>query len=473
MRNHSASNHVKQADSWKLVVSMQDRQIFSDDGYTYDLKPQFLNLYLYLVLRRLDDHRKRGGFVDVEEILLLPHWERNTLESVGKQIRRHILQMAKEGRNIIEAQQKISGPFRISIPPDQIILDVPIVRLMEFLDLRHISMLAPEKEEDFYSYVGCMWEGDAFFNKGKLKDALSQYKEAEEAAARSNLQELKIAALQKTGRTMERFGDLQIAEELYRDVLKSGALNESAEAQTYVLLSLIKYREGNLKASEDFSYKALDLVRGKKQYKIMGGVFNCLGLVRKERKSYLEAIPFFQRALEYYSLVDYFYGIQAAYFNLGLIYKLLGDGWIESDTRLRNDQYRKSIEWVQRCISLCNKMGIAFETSQDHILLASIYRKMGEMDKAMRHVNTAIEVATIAGNTRDLAHAHRILAVIKLNMGKQDEAKAAFKLFYEYLEQTGLSRDTLNNIVQETIRKLAKEMSPDKLNILKKINVSR
>jgi len=454
-----AGNVYLPAKDIRLFVSVQSRNITTDDGYTYRLTPQFSYLYFYLVLKRLDDPMKRGGFVEIDEILLLSHWERNSFASAGKQIRRHIIEMTKRGRNIIDAQQKISGPFTLIIPSDHIQIDAPITKLMDFLDQRHISRLAKDKEVDFYNYVECMWEGDAFFNDGLLKDALPLYKEAEEAAAKSKLQELKIAAMQKIGRTLERLGDLTTADRLYQDVLKCDGLNEQAETMTYVLLGLIKYRQGDLKASEKFSYKALDMVRNKKQYKIMGGIYNGLGLVRKERKQYEEALIFFQRALEFYSLVDYFYGIQAVYFNIGLLYKLWGDQWSEQSNDLRNAHYTKSMEWVYRCISLCEKMGIGFETSQDYILLASIQRKMGNMDKALEHAKAAIKIAGDAGNMRDMAYAHRIRAVICLNMGKEEEAKAAFKLFITHLGQSGLSKDAIKKIAEENIKKLAREMS--------------
>ncbi len=457
MKKDLAGNLRLPANDIRLFVSVQSRKITTDDGYTYRLTPQFRYLYFYLVLKRLDDPMNRGGFVEVDEILLLSHWERNRFVSVGKQIRRHILEMTKKGRNIIEAQQKISGPFRLIIPSDHIQIDVPIAKLMDFLDLRHISRLAPDKEADFYNYVECMWEGDAFFNEGLLKDALPLYKQAEEAAAKSELQELKIAAMQKIGRTLERLGDPQTADRLYQEVLKCDGLNEQTEAMTYVLLGLIKYRQGDLKATEEFSYKALDIVRNKKHYKIMGGIYNGLGLVRKTRKQYQESLTFFQRALEYWSLVDYFYGIQAVYFNIGNLYKLWGDELSNQYKDMKIANYRKGIEWVTRCISLCEKMGIGYETSQDYILLAAIHRKMGDLNKALEKAITAIDVAKLAGNKRDIAYGHRILAAIHFNRGERDLAKSAFQAFMDYLKGTGLSEETLKQIEEESIRKLAEE----------------
>src|SRR3990172_7385166 len=96
-----------------LLVSVQNRQISTSDGYRYKLTPKFLYLYYYLALIRLEDPEKRGGFVWGQQSTTLPHWERPTVENVEKGIWRHIRNMKRIGHNIIEAQQKTKGPFRL------------------------------------------------------------------------------------------------------------------------------------------------------------------------------------------------------------------------------------------------------------------------------------------------------------------------------------------------------------------------
>ena len=99
-----------------LIVNVRDAKVCAGDGYAYPLTKRFRYLYYYLALRRLEDPMGRGGYVLPEEVLMLPSWGKNNVVSVGKQIRRHKLEMDKVGRNIIDAQQKIYGPFRLRSP---------------------------------------------------------------------------------------------------------------------------------------------------------------------------------------------------------------------------------------------------------------------------------------------------------------------------------------------------------------------
>src|SRR2546427_7372971 len=93
----------------KIRVSLTERRIASNDGFTFPTSAQFYDLYVLLALRRKTDPLP-GGYVDADELLLLPGWVRNDRLSIGKQVRRHVQHMERLGRNVIEAQQKIMGP---------------------------------------------------------------------------------------------------------------------------------------------------------------------------------------------------------------------------------------------------------------------------------------------------------------------------------------------------------------------------
>lgn len=417
------------AQSKKLIVSIKDLEIRTTDGYVYPLTKQFLYFYCYLVFSRLKDEKNIGGFVSTEEIISLPFWEDNTLISIGKQIRRHIIQMQKLGRNIIEAKQKIYGPFRLSLPPNQIQLDASIPSLMEFLNLIHISKLDSEQERKFYEYIEYMWEGDANFDDGLLKKALSLYRKAADIALNPAQA---IIADQKTGRSLDRLGEIGEARLIFKKLLKNKWLNELEKAMTYTHYAWIEYRSGNLSKAERLHHKALDLVRGKKYLKVLGEIYNGLGLIRKEYGQYQESLAFYQRALEFWSLIDYFYGIQAAYFNIGNLYRIWGDQISSEHAALKNSHYQNAKEWVLRCISLCEKIGTAYETSLDHILLSELFLKTGDPDKALEYAKIANAMALSAGNKNDVCYSCKALSEAYKAKGETALAKAAYKKFREH-----------------------------------------
>ena len=426
-----------------IFISVNESRIKSSDGYEYDLTPHFLHLYYYLALKRLHDPAGTGGFADTTEIISLPYWERNDLESIGKQIRRHMLQMEKVGHNIIEAQQKVYGPFRLILNSDQIKIDISISQLMEILDLRHIEKLKPEQETDFYNYVQCIWEGDINFDGGHLDVALDLYNRASDTAINP---ELKLAALEKICVTLDRRGKYRAAERICNEVLETKGMGEIEYATVYILQAWVKYRLREWEEAENLYYKGLNTIRGKKYYRLMGSLYNGLGLIRKGRKEYPEALAFYQRALEYWSLVDYFYGIQSVYFNIGNLYYQ----WGKLSQNLSN--YREGIKWVEQCISLCERIHISYDTRQDYILLAGLHLKIEKIKEALEYADKAKKMALDAGNKRDIGFSFRIFSKIYLKEGFTSKAEEAYKFCLKYLNQTDITEIELKEFEEEFVR---------------------
>lgn len=417
------------AGSKKLFVSIRDLEIRTADGYVYPLTKQFFYFYCYLVFSKLKDEKNMGGFVSTEEVISLPYWENNTLTSIGKQVRRHIVQMEKIGRSIIESKQKIYGPFRLILPADHIEIDVSIPHLMEFLNLIHVGKLDSDQEQRFYKYIEFMWEGDANFDDGLLRKALLLYKKAAKVALNPAQT---ITANLKIGRTLGRLGNPDEALVIFRKLLKNKWLNEHEKASTCTHYAWVEYRTGNLSKAEELYYKALESARGNKYFKVLGEIYNGLGLIKKEYGHFHESIAFYQRALEYWSLIDYFYGIQAAYYNIGNLHRIWGDHTSDKHPALKNSHYQKAKEWTLRCISLCQKIGIAYETSLDHILLSELFLKAGDPDKAIEYAKIANEMAIAAGNKNDIGYSYKVLSEAYAAKGETALAKAAFLKFRKH-----------------------------------------
>jgi len=97
-----------------LMIQVRERAVTAADRGRYAVSARFFFLYLLLAWQRCSG----GGeeYVRCDVIRRLPHWERNTLDSVGKQIRRHVVAMQRQGRNIIQYVKAVSGPFRLAVP---------------------------------------------------------------------------------------------------------------------------------------------------------------------------------------------------------------------------------------------------------------------------------------------------------------------------------------------------------------------
>jgi hypothetical protein len=103
-----------------LVVQVRQRVVTASDGLRYPLTTCFFFLYLLLAWQRRLPGAPEDGYVWCDLIRRLPHWEKNSLGSVGKQVRCHILQTERQGRNVIEWRERIKGTFRLTLPPDAV-----------------------------------------------------------------------------------------------------------------------------------------------------------------------------------------------------------------------------------------------------------------------------------------------------------------------------------------------------------------
>ena len=410
-----------------ISISLDKREI-RVSGRLVKLTKRFFNLYSYLALARLEDQTEEGGYVECEQILQVPYWQRNTPLSVGKQIRRHV--KGQGDQNVIDAVQKIKGPFRLRIPPEEIQFDVPLEEVRAFLGLGHLpSFLTAEQEQNLHQFVQHLWRGQQNFDLGNLKKALTLYRKALEKAI---IPEQQATALHQIGRILERQGEYKEAENVYEqamDCSKKAAQHRIwIKAKTYTFKAWISYRKGNSAESERFYYKALELVRDRGHYRLLGDIYNGLGELQNACGEYEQALRFYHLALEYWSIVHYFYGIQALYYNIGSVYSAWGDRAAEEGhEKVAKRWYRSAIEWTNQCMSLCEALEIAFDTTEDRILLADLHSKLGQVDEALKNAGQAKDLALGAGNKRDLALAYKVLMKVHGARGESKRIKVIFR----------------------------------------------
>ena len=110
-------------DEGSLKVRIENLSVAAGDGFLYPLTKRFFYLYAYLAFQRVGESGVKGGFAGPEQIRHLPFWEKNSFVSIGKQNRRHIVEMERLGRNVLVPVQRIKGPFGLKIDPADITFD--------------------------------------------------------------------------------------------------------------------------------------------------------------------------------------------------------------------------------------------------------------------------------------------------------------------------------------------------------------
>jgi len=435
-------------DKGSLRISLKNLFVEDSDGFRYPLSKRFFYLYIYLAYQRARRIEDNGGFAELEEIRHLPFWEKNSLESVGKQIRRHMVKMEQIGKNLIEAQQKIKGPYRLKLAPQEINIDVKIQVISKCLKLDKLAVYyAEEQKEKFYEYIEAIVLGDIHFNEGLLNRAAKSFDQASNQSATA---EQKIAAMQRLGRTYERMGSYAEALKIYRMAIR--VLKKEAQFDYYNLaliynnLAWLYYRKNNLRLAEKTYYLALNLIRGKTHNDILSNIHNGLGLIYESRGKYDDAIGFFKNALALTCSESNFYGVSAAYFNIGNVYKKRADEIVNRKKLIAKelpqrakDLYIQAMGWAEKCIDLTDRAGVGDETSQDRILVSYCYYKLKNYHKALTYAEEAEKMATTARNPRDVALSCKMLGDIMLEMGEGSEGRAQefFKRSLEYYQELG------------------------------------
>jgi tetratricopeptide (TPR) repeat protein len=430
-----------------LRISLRNFSIHTDDGFRYPLTKRFLYLYVYLAFERTKKPFD-GGFIDAERIRHLPFWEKNTLISIGKQVRRHIEEMERLGRNLIEARQKIKGPFRLKLDPQRIVFDSSDELVRTFLGLDKLAVFYVEETEvDLYRYVEEIAKGDILFKEGLMPKALATFRAALKQSISINQ---RMAILLRIGRILERQGNYGEALRTYEDaeklVREEAGLDYYDSANLYTNLAWLYYRENNLELSEKTHLRALDLIRGKTHNLLFGRIYNGLGKISEARGNYEEAVGFFKNALLFECQDSDFYGIQAAYFNIGNVYKGMADqlykvkdGTKKEMPKLARDYYLQAMNWANKCIDLCDRAGVGDETSQDRLLVSYCYYRLGNPKKAFLYAEEAEKMASTAANKRDMALSYELMGKTLRMMGGDtaDRASQLLEKSLEYYREIG------------------------------------
>ncbi len=416
----------------RVTINVSTRRVMGSDGYAYASTPKFFFFYLLLCWYRVT--ATEDGWVTVDAIWRLPHWERDRIESVGKQVRRHLAALERAGRNVVEHQQKVKGPFRLR-PAINAELDGDPSAARNLLDSSLLLSVRRASGQSLFRYVEAICSGNVHFDAGRLKDALADYTGA---ASLTTHDASRAEALLKRGRTLERLGNYRESASTYHAVLalhsKSTLIRARDRAKAHVFIGWLNFRRGRLTEARRSYERVLDLIRTTPDDWLMGNFHNGLGWLDAVNGDLANSVSHFEAALDHWSRSDYPYGVAAAYANIGIAYKRWGNQLRDiGDKPGARLHYTTAIQWLQRCLDFSAAVHLGADTSEAERVVAAAHLELRDTPSALKWARQAQQSARSSGNARDLASATRILARIYAACGERLEAlrhaKEALRLF--------------------------------------------
>jgi tetratricopeptide (TPR) repeat protein len=106
------------------------------------------------------------GWVTLNDIVNLPNWAGMTRRHAGINIGRYLQAYEREGLELVEAQSRWVGPYRLNVLPSNIQFDIPIAQIEKRLKIKRKEVELPREElrRFVFRYARAQW----LFNQGEL-----------------------------------------------------------------------------------------------------------------------------------------------------------------------------------------------------------------------------------------------------------------------------------------------------------------
>jgi len=332
----------------------------------------------------------------------------------------------------------VTGPFRLALSPERVRLDTAPDDVIAALTISPSTRIPGfQHVEAAFKFSEHYWRGVNDFHVGKLSESLNALREA---AAIASTPHHRLAASFYIERILERHGEMEEAEDIRRktrvDLEAAGRYQAWAKSRDLVLAAWREYRDDRVDSAEALYRKALEPAQRQGLFEVLGEIHNGLGEIAKRRGQYQEALRHYLEALDVWLVADYFYGFQAVYFNIGVLYRLWGDELRQGrHPRAARLKYESAAQWTERCSQLCRGMDLGFDTSEAEAQLASLYLKLGRFGKALTIALSAKQIAFRARNQRSILASMRVLAAAYLVRNEPEEAITAVRESSESLTE--------------------------------------
>ncbi|CAL2077607.1 sensor histidine kinase [Tenacibaculum sp. 190524A02b] len=186
-----------------------------------------------------------------------------------------------------------------------------------------------------------------------------------------------------------------------KEQLTKATTDEQKVLSLVALAEYLVYRD--FSEAEGKALKAISIVKSNSKLLKEGGLgfpYNILGIIKRKQGDYANAVNFFLKAKDAFSIVKDSSNIANTMHNLGMVYRSIKN-------------YPKSIESYQKAISILEKLGKNKKgLAASYNMLGVSYRKMKQLDKALTYYQKAQKLFTELNSEEDLYRVKGNLSVL-------------------------------------------------------------
>lgn len=158
-----------------------------------------------------------------------------------------------------------------------------------------------------------------------------------------------------------------------------------------------------------------------------------------------EAIDNFITSSDLYLQKNKFIEVRNIYSNIGVIYTDL-------------EEFEFALEYFSKSLTIRRKIGDKNQIAAGLFDVAYIYQILGDYDEAIKHLNEALEIATVQKNTRLIMDCYQLLSLNyeqNGNIRKSQEFAQKAKQTQDYLQEESMKEDFTAEVI-ETQKQVAK-----------------
>lgn len=259
--------------------------------------------------------------------------------------------------------------------------------------LNHTLENIPQAERDsslLYASVSLVL-GNAYYNKGEFKNALSKYLEVKTETERIGKEETAYNANFNIGLLYMKLAELDLAYEyLSKAKDRFDALLPSAQARLLSGFGTYYSQTGRLDSAAYYYRKGMEAHKANGDLRGVAHGFNNLAIVAYQNGNVEEAILGFEAAMDVKLQLGNRRNISDGYYNIGLLYA--GQGRY----RQAIENYREGLNQIRGIGSLVSEIELLFE-------LADSFKQVNEMDSAYHYITEwrILHDSLLQINTRD------------------------------------------------------------------------
>ncbi len=327
--------------------------------------------------------------------------------------------------------------------------------------------------------------GETYYNWGEYDTALAYFKKVNEISKKAALKVLYTVSLNYIGKYYHSMGDLSQSLYYYKK-----AMDMAKEIKDTVEIMSLYNKIGKHYKTLGKYPKALDcflhahrLVTHTNNKIEQATTFNHLGNIYQALKDYPNSMFFHKKALQLRKEVNYKEGVAKSLKNLGevfvemqeydsalvyfdqsyiyckevgyakgLVKNIYGKGLVFE----KKGNYLKAIDNYKEALEQSHSIGYAIGESRINLYLASLYKRLGKNDLAIKYCNDGLAIASREDFKSNVSDFYLILSDVYSLKGKYKEALLYYKKH----------ADTKGEIINiETNRKIAELQTEYKVNL--------